>query len=77
MYSGDHPDSANMALTWFGNVGCKREGRRFVGQYVVSQNDVMADPHATACPGSSVTRNPLHMHCHVVKTLLFVHLACF
>eukprot|EP00035_Acanthoeca_spectabilis_P010173 m.180228 g.180228 ORF g.180228 m.180228 type:complete len:982 (+) comp14944_c2_seq1:161-3106(+) len=40
--SGDHPESANMALTWVGTVGCKREGRRFVGQYVQSQNDVMA-----------------------------------
>ena len=39
--SGDHPESANMGLNWVGNVGCKREGRRFVGQYVQSQNDVM------------------------------------
>jgi len=40
--SGDHPESAKMGLTWFGNWGCKREGRRFIGQYVQSQNDVMA-----------------------------------
>ena len=32
--SGDHPESANMALTWVGAVGCKREGRRFIGQYL-------------------------------------------
>eukprot|EP00039_Didymoeca_costata_P020965 m.342960 g.342960 ORF g.342960 m.342960 type:complete len:959 (-) comp22149_c0_seq1:157-3033(-) len=39
--SGDHPESSHMGLTWFGNVPCKREGRRFVGQYVQSQNDIM------------------------------------
>ena len=39
--SGDHPESARMGLTWVGTVGCKREGRRFVGQYVQTQNDVM------------------------------------
>lgn len=26
---------------------CKREGRRFVGQYVSSQNDIMKDPNAS------------------------------
>jgi hypothetical protein len=35
--SGDHPEAANMGLTWVGNVPCKREGRRFVGQYVMNQ----------------------------------------
>jgi hypothetical protein len=39
--SGDHPESERMGLTWFGYVGCKREGRRFIGQYVMNQNDVM------------------------------------
>lgn len=36
-----------MGLTWFGNVPCKREGRRFVGQYVVSQNDILKDSTLT------------------------------
>jgi hypothetical protein len=44
--SGDHPESANMGLTWVQNVGCKREGRRFVGQYVQTQNDIMREPNA-------------------------------
>lgn len=35
-----------MGLTWVGQVGGKREGRRFRGQYVVNQNDVY--PNATA-----------------------------
>ena len=45
--SGYHPTSETWALTWFGNVPCKREGRRFVGQYVSSQNDIMKDPKAS------------------------------
>jgi len=44
--SGAHPDSLNHTLQWIGNVPCKREGRRFVGQYVSTQNDIMSDPHA-------------------------------
>ena len=35
-----------MGLTWVGQVGGKREGRRFRGQYVQSQNDVY--PNAVA-----------------------------
>ena len=40
--SGEYPDAATMGLKWVGTVGCKREGRRFVGQYVMNQNDVMS-----------------------------------
>jgi hypothetical protein len=49
--SGDHPESVNMGLTWVGNVPCKREGRRFVGQYVMNQNDIMkVDRYCTRKP---------------------------
>ena len=44
--SGDHPEAKHMGLTWVGQVGGKREGRRFKGQYVQSQNDVY--PNAVA-----------------------------
>eukprot|EP01065_Artemidia_motanka_P040242 TRINITY_DN49_c2_g1_i1.p1 TRINITY_DN49_c2_g1~~TRINITY_DN49_c2_g1_i1.p1 ORF type:complete len:881 (+),score=236.13 TRINITY_DN49_c2_g1_i1:62-2644(+) len=44
--SGDHPESRNYGLDWFGYLACKREGRRFIGQYVSSQNDIMKDPKA-------------------------------
>lgn len=40
--SGHHPESANMGLTWVELTAGKREGRRFRGQYVLVQNDVMA-----------------------------------
>eukprot|EP00040_Diaphanoeca_grandis_P039183 m.258359 g.258359 ORF g.258359 m.258359 type:complete len:885 (+) comp36477_c0_seq1:156-2810(+) len=44
--SGNHPESKDMMIDWFGFVGGKREGRRFVGQFVASQNDIMKDPNA-------------------------------
>lgn len=38
--SGNHPDSANWALDWFGFLPGKRESRRFIGQHVLTQNDI-------------------------------------
>lgn len=38
--SGNHPESANWALDWFGWLPGKRESRRFIGQYMLTQNDL-------------------------------------
>lgn len=38
--SGSHPESANWALDWFGFLPGKRESRRFIGQHVLTQNDL-------------------------------------
>lgn len=38
--SGNHPDSATWALDWFGFLPGKRESRRFIGQHVLTQNDL-------------------------------------
>src|SRR5690606_13400513 len=38
--SGNHPESANWALDWFGFLPGKRESRRFIGQHVLTQNDI-------------------------------------
>lgn len=35
-------DAANMTLEWVGSIPGKREYRRFVGDYVLNQNDVLA-----------------------------------
>ena len=40
--SGNHPDSANWALSWFGMIPGKRESRRIVGDYIMIQKDVLA-----------------------------------
>lgn len=41
---GDHPNSLNYGLDWIGYTPGKREGRRFVGQFVQTQNDIMSHP---------------------------------
>jgi len=41
--SGDHPKSANWALSWFGTVTGKRESRRVTGDYIMTQRDIQ-DP---------------------------------
>jgi hypothetical protein len=38
--SGNHPDSVNWALDWFGFLPGKRESRRFIGLHVLTQNDI-------------------------------------
>lgn len=38
--SGNHPDSENWALDWFGFLPGKRESRRFIGEHVLTQNDI-------------------------------------
>jgi hypothetical protein len=40
--SGDHPDSANWALSWFGMIPGKRESRRIVGDYIMIQKDILS-----------------------------------
>ncbi|MBD1427295.1 FAD-dependent oxidoreductase [Sphingobacterium arenae] len=40
--SGDHPKSANWALSWFGMIPGKRESRRITGDYVMTQRDAQA-----------------------------------
>lgn len=38
--SGEHPESENWALDWFGFLPGKRESRRFIGKHVLTQNDI-------------------------------------
>ena len=38
--SGEHPHSANWALDWIGSLPGKRESRRFLGEHVLTEQDV-------------------------------------
>jgi hypothetical protein len=39
--SGEFPDAKNLALEWMGTIPGKRESRRFVGDTILTQQDVM------------------------------------
>jgi len=39
--SGEYPDAANLALEWVGHIPGKRESRRFEGDYMLCQKDVV------------------------------------
>lgn len=39
--SGKYPDSANWVLDWIGAVPGKRESRRFIGHYMLTEQDIL------------------------------------
>jgi hypothetical protein len=43
--SGDYPEAENMALDWVGSIPGRRESRRFMGDYLLTQNDLMEYRH--------------------------------
>lgn len=43
--SGKFPQSANYALDWIGSFPGRRESRRFIGDYIVSERDMLEHKH--------------------------------
>ncbi len=43
--SGKHPEAANLALDWVGSVPGRRESRRFMGDYILSERDLTEYKH--------------------------------
>lgn len=47
--SGEFPDAANLTLEWVGTIPGKRESRRFEGDYMLDQNDIINQTHFEDC----------------------------
>ncbi|MGB5419063.1 FAD-dependent oxidoreductase [Algibacter sp.] len=43
--SGKFPEAENLALDWVGSLPCRRESRRFIGDYFVSEKDMTEHRH--------------------------------
>lgn len=59
--SGQFPEAANLTLEWVGTIPGKRESRRFEGDYMLRQQDVVAQraqPDAVAFGGWSIDLHP-------------------
>ncbi|WP_207534412.1 FAD-dependent oxidoreductase [Desertivirga arenae] len=59
--SGDFPDAENLTLEWVGTIPGKRESRRFEGDYILTQQDLIEQRHhddAVAYGGWSIDLHP-------------------
>lgn len=59
--SGDHPGSANWTLDWVGALPGKRESRRFLGEHILTQQDLLSGrlfPDAVAFGGWPLDLHP-------------------
>lgn len=43
--SGDFPEAENIALDWVGSIPGRRESRRFMGDYILNQKDLVDNRH--------------------------------
>ena len=43
--SGNHPESENFALDWVGSIPGKRESRRFMGDHILTEGDLLNHRH--------------------------------
>lgn len=59
--SGQFPEAANLTLEWVGHIPGKRESRRFEGDYILTQQDIVEQRHhddAVAFGGWSIDLHP-------------------
>jgi len=59
--SGEFPDAQNLTLEWIGTIPGKRESRRFEGDYILNQRDLVEQrehPDAVAFGGWAIDLHP-------------------
>jgi hypothetical protein len=59
--SGQYPEAENMTLEWVGTIPGKRESRRFEGDYILKQQDIVEQQHfndVVAFGGWSIDLHP-------------------
>ncbi|WP_440876000.1 FAD-dependent oxidoreductase [Thalassotalea sp. PLHSN55] len=83
--SGKFPESENLALDWVGSLPSRRESRRFIGDYILSEPDMLGYKHfddAVAFGGWSLdehnpggienpTEPPSYFHAHFEEIYQF------
>jgi len=82
--SGKFPEAENLGLDWLEWWPCKREGRRFRGQYIMTQNDILPDPLAepSSVPAPTlywdrVSHGGWNLDLHSIKGILDTHSAAY
>ncbi|MDO6611923.1 FAD-dependent oxidoreductase [Shewanella sp. 1_MG-2023] len=76
--SGQFPESANLALDWVGSLPSRRESRRFIGDYIHNERDLIELRHfedAVAFGGWGIDEhNPGGMdNIHMAPTIFHAH----
>lgn len=59
--SGEFPDAENLTLEWMGTIPGKRESRRFMGDVILTQNDIVQQktfPDAVSFGGWAIDLHP-------------------
>ncbi|MGJ8743965.1 FAD-dependent oxidoreductase [Polaribacter sp.] len=83
--SGNFPEAENLALDWVGSLPCRRESRRFIGDYILSEKDMTGHKYfydAVAFGGWSldehnpggienITEPPSYFHYHFKSVYQF------
>ncbi|KZS38832.1 fumarate reductase [Aquimarina aggregata] len=83
--SGNFPEAENLALDWVGSLPGRRESRRFIGDYIVSERDMTEHKHFEDCiafggwsldehnPGGieNISEPPSYFHYHFKEVYQF------